>query len=93
VINDNSRYAQSKLVILTEPDFPGGDRLTIVAGQQAAFTVSYTWYQVKQGQRIDQIALAYYGDGTLWWKIADANPAIMDWSVLPLGTLLRIPNA
>jgi phage tail protein X len=91
VISANSRYAQSSVVVITDP-YTGADILTIVAGQQVPYTISYSWYQVQDGQRIDQIAYNAYGDGTRWWVIADGNPGIMDWSSIPAGTLLRIPN-
>jgi phage tail protein X len=48
---------------------------------------------VSLGDTIDTIAQSAYSDPTQWWKIADANPNIMLWDVLPNGTMLRIPNS
>ncbi|MEZ0112591.1 nucleoid-associated protein YgaU [Catenulispora sp. EB89] len=33
-------------------------------------------YQVKAGDRVDQIAYRYLGDPTQWWQLADANPEL-----------------
>lgn len=33
-------------------------------------------YQVKAGDRIDQVAYRFLGDPTQWWQLADANPAL-----------------
>jgi hypothetical protein len=43
--------------------------------------------------RIDLLAVQYFGDARMWWHIADANPEILDWTVLTPGQIIRIPNA
>lgn len=52
----------------------------------------FTYYQVEEDDTIDWIASEYFGDGRMWWAIADANPEILDWMHLPIGTVLRIPR-
>lgn len=89
MISADSRYSQSALVTFT---VNGADRQVIVAGQQAPFTVTYSYHQVTGGETIDQIAYASYGDATRWWVIADANPEVMNWSTLASGSLIRVPN-
>ena len=46
-----------------------------------------------QGDRYDVLALNYYGDSSLWWIIASANPSIgLNTLVIPEGVQIRIPN-
>ena len=46
---------------------------------------------LEQGQRLDHIAGAVYGDGTLWWIIAAASG--IGWGLqCPPGTIIKIPN-
>ena len=46
-----------------------------------------------QGDRYDVLALNYYGDSSLWWIIATANPNIgLSTLVIPEGVQIRIPN-
>jgi nucleoid-associated protein YgaU len=33
-------------------------------------------HQVIAGDRLDRLAQRYYGDGRLWWVIAQANPEV-----------------
>ena len=46
-----------------------------------------------QGDRYDVLALNYYGDSSLWWIIATANPNVgLSTLVIPEGVQVRIPN-
>ncbi len=46
-----------------------------------------------QGDRYDLLALNYYGDSSLWWIIASANPNIdLMTLVIPEGVQIRIPG-
>ena len=46
-----------------------------------------------QGDRYDVLALNYYGDSSLWWVIAIANPSVgLSTLVIPEGVQIRIPN-
>ncbi len=46
-----------------------------------------------QGDRYDVLALSYYGDSSLWWVIAIANPNIdLMTLVIPEGSQIRIPS-
>lgn len=46
---------------------------------------------VKQENRLDIIAVKYYGFATYWWIIAMANNVIDPFNI-PVGTVLRIPQ-
>jgi nucleoid-associated protein YgaU len=43
------------------------------------------------GDRLDLLALDFYGDMTLWWVIASANNLPGDSIYPPIGAQLRIP--
>lgn len=46
-----------------------------------------------QGDRYDVLALNYYGDSSLWWVIASANPNVdLMTLVIPEGVQIRIPG-
>ena len=89
MIGSQSRYSASKTTILQGPS---GSRMTIVPSRQVPWGFSFTYYSMKDGDRIDLLAADLYGDGALWWKIADANPAILDWTEISVGTILRLPS-
>lgn len=38
---------------------------------------AYVEHELKVGDRLDSLALAYYGDARLWWAIAQANPSVI----------------
>jgi nucleoid-associated protein YgaU len=89
-ISANSRYSNSLVVTF---DVKGASRQVIVPGEQLAFSFPYVSHTLTDEERLDTLAQTYYGDATQWWKIADGNPDIaLDWSSIPVGTTLRIPN-
>jgi nucleoid-associated protein YgaU len=54
-------------------------------------------HTVAAGDRLDLLALQYYNDDRLWWRILDANPGLLLGGELTLGDLqgstLIIPRA
>lgn len=88
MINSNSRYAQSTLATM---NYEGQDVAVIVPGQQSAYTFNFIWYQITALDRMDSLAYSFFLDPTQWWRIADANPEIMNWNTVPVGTIIRIP--
>jgi phage tail protein X len=91
VITPDSRYTTA--VITTSVDLNGETRQEMRVPFPRSKLITYTYHRVIEGERIDTIAYDYYQNGTLWWKIADANPEVFDWFDVPAGTTLRIPNA
>ena len=53
-------------------------------------------YTVKEGDRLDLLALYFYNDSRKWWRIIDANPLILFAADLTLiqnvGETLLIPR-
>lgn len=56
------------------------------------YTVNSYSYLVNEVDRIENIAATRLGNASLWWKIMDINPEIINPFEIPAGTLLRIPN-
>ena len=53
--------------------------------------LDYTTHITVEGERLDIIAGAYYGDGTLWWVIAGCSG--IGWGLqVPPGIYLKIPT-
>lgn len=90
MITSKSRYSDSDLELIASGR---GTNLTVVPSQQQEWRFNYTYHLVDGSDRLDLLAQQYFGDPTLWWNIADANPEIIDWTVLIPGTTIRIPSA
>jgi len=50
------------------------------------------WHEVKKGDTLSKISERYYGDGSLYMKIFEANRNILkDPNLIKVGQKLRIP--
>ena len=90
-IHSGSRYTAHQVSLLTGRD--GITRETIMPRgrySQSMTVVDYVW---EEDDRVDLIAAQVYGDETMWWVIARANPEILDWTELPAGRIVRVPSA
>lgn len=97
MIATNSRYANSPVILVDTPSaFISENRpcvQCIYFSSQEAFTFGYVYHLWKDTDRPDSLAHTFYGDATMWWYIADANPEILSWDNIQAGTLIRIPNS
>lgn len=90
MITSNSRYASDKIALIEGSD--GLHRSTIILPEPAATSFSFIEHVVTGFDRLDVLAQSFLGDASQWWKIAEVNPDIgIDWSVLPVGAIIRIP--
>ena len=85
-----SRYARASLL-------PGAQGLETSAPGYRLWraciggVLEFETHTLKEGERLDQLAGRYYGDGTLWWVIAGASG--IGWGMqVPPGTFIRIPT-
>lgn len=90
MITAQSRYVNSTVALVDSPT--KGTVLTVMPRTAETKVIAYTSIYLQDNDRLDLIAQRVYGDGSLWWKIADANPEILDWSDVAIGTVLRIPS-
>ena len=56
-------------------------------------TMTFTQHTCIYGERLDQISNKYYKTPKNWWLIVEANPELKDFIHLPVGKVIRIPNA
>lgn len=74
-----------------EPAFQGSRPRKIT---EAAGVLEYT---VKEGDRLDLLALHFYNNPRRWWRILDANPHILFGADLMLessvGEIILIPRS
>ena len=54
--------------------------------------VTYYEHTYVQGERLEQLAAKYYKNPQYWWIIPEFNPQISDFTNIPNGTVLKIPN-
>jgi hypothetical protein len=59
----------------------------------SSYATAYFIYEWVEEDRLDNIATRFLGDGSLWWKILDLNPEVLNPGEIAPGTQLRIPNA
>jgi hypothetical protein len=89
VITANSRYASSVTTLTTGSD--GKSRNVILPKSPTVLSVTVQIYTWAEGDRADLVAYRNYGDASQWWRIADVNPQILDWTDIAVGTRIRIP--
>jgi hypothetical protein len=89
MISGKSRYVNNPVVLVSSNR---GPVVTIAPLPPQPRVLSYTYVRLADGDRLDLMAVRLYGDERLWWKIADANPEILDWTDVPMGTVLRVPS-
>lgn len=89
MISASSRYAAATIVAAVDQD--DNDILAIITAEPTDTVIRYRLHQVGGADEVTFLAYRYYGDSTLWWQIANANPEITNWSTLTNGTLIRIP--
>jgi nucleoid-associated protein YgaU len=51
----------------------------------------FTLYSIQPGDRWDKIANRFFGDVSLWWRIADINPELFDQRAIRPGVIIRVP--
>lgn len=89
-ISLTSRYQLNKVgVVLSRTGRP---RLAILHRMPDAMLMRVVEHLWTAYDRIDVLAARYYGNETSWWMIAQANPTILDWTSVNVGTVIRIPR-
>ena len=89
-----SRYSKSPLFTENEN---GGKIFRGVRSRKITPAKGVIEHVLAKDERLDLIALQYYNDSSLWWRIVDANPDIVfagDLMVADrVGTVIVIPRA
>lgn len=79
----NSRYANQKTVTVKARD---GREVEAVSLRRLPNTSGSIPYEVRGHDKLDMMADRQYGDGTMFWHIADAN------TELQANELVRVPG-
>jgi hypothetical protein len=82
-----SRYAAMPTYSLTRPD---GSTVSAVSIPLPGTAVAQGYYRRQGGARLDQIAYRYLGDPTGFWRLCDANNAVVS-DALANADLVGIP--
>jgi nucleoid-associated protein YgaU len=90
MIVNGSRYMGQPVVQVLDAK---GNAAAAVFNPAPGFPITFVYYTVVAGDRMDTIASDLYGQSTLWWKIADANPEIFYPDGLIAGSIIRIPSS
>ena len=93
MIEKGSRYEHTRLFQQADDGYAFGG----IRPRQITTVPGVIEYTVKQGDRLDLLALNFYNDTRHWWRIVDANPHIMFAGELMLdayaGQVIVIPRA
>lgn len=87
----DSRYADGPLVRAW--DSRTGNYTVAVFREWPTYSTRYSIYEWVETDRLDIVAWKFLGSASLWWRILDVNPEILDATSIAPGTQLRIPNA
>jgi hypothetical protein len=58
-----------------------------------SYTTEFSTYTWTVDDRPDLIAFKFLGSPSLWWRIMDINPEVINPHSIAPGTVIRIPNA
>lgn len=90
MIYEGSRYENETVIRVIDWQGLANPAIYVRPNIDAA-SFPYQIYMVQQGDRLDNLAYAFYNNPELWFEIARANPEVFYPDDLPEGTLLRIP--
>lgn len=86
----DSRYASG---VITKEYNPATGQFPVVVYRKFPNAISkFFIYEWTEEDRIDQVALRFLGNASLWWKIMDFNPELLNPMHIPSGSPVRIPN-
>lgn len=83
----DSRYTKTRAYIRQ-----GGNLILGIRERNHFNPDNITYYTVVQGDTIDGIAYAHYGNAQLWWAIMDANPQYQSEVDIKPGDVIAIPS-
>ena len=84
-----SRYAGQATITVPQDD---GTTRPLGVPRVALTLAAAVTYQVREGDRLDLLAVAALNDSTGWWRIADVNPVADALADTEPGTVIGIPG-
>ncbi len=90
MLDKRSRYRDCQPFTAREPGFRG------IRPRDVPRIDGVIEHVLAAGDRLDLLAMRYYRDQHMWWRILDANPELLDAGELSLddwaGKILAIPR-
>ena len=91
-------------MIFTDSRYADGTLIKTFDARKASYEVSvmrefpedesdFYYYVWRAKDRVDQLAYERLGSSSMWWRIMDYNPEIINAADIAPGTVVRIPNA
>lgn len=90
MISTDGRYANSDITYVLNPK-TGEMTATVFRKNRKSYAQSSRIWHWRYGDRLESISFKMYGTPKDWWRILDANPQIINPSVIAPGTSIRIP--
>lgn len=90
MIFTTSRYNDGPLVDIE--DYRESEVRKTVYRKWPTSVSDFSVYVWQDGDRMDLIALKFYGRPEVWWQIMDYNPEIVDPTSIQTGTEIRLPS-
>jgi hypothetical protein len=87
-----SRYYNSDVYQATGPDGVAHPTIAIRLPTPPAPGVTIYRHLISGVEMIEYLAWRYYGDSSLWWRIAEANSVQYPFDLTP-GSYINIPGA
>lgn len=87
----DSRYATGPLVRAW--DARTNNYSVAVFREWPTYSKRFSIYEWVETDRLDILAWKFLGSPSLWWRILDVNPEILNATAIAPGTQIRIPNA
>jgi hypothetical protein len=88
MFGNNSRYLNAQQYVMQDKR---GRNVNVVATPAAPVQTILGYHLLRQGQRLDHLASRYLTDSAGFWKIADANDAMLA-EALTERPEIAIPN-
>lgn len=88
MFDDNSRYANGQQYTVQDHR---GRKVTVVGVPKAPTQSLLGYHLLKQGQRVDHLAGRYLNNAAGFWKIAEANDAMLP-EALTERSEIALPN-
>lgn len=90
MIKRSSRYYDGPLY-QSEHKYTGTYNIVVDRKWPESTLIKYIEHTWAYGDSYASLANRYLKDPTLWWKILEANPNVMDPFATSSGTVIRVP--
>ncbi|MEU1816085.1 hypothetical protein ABZ543_12940 [Streptomyces roseifaciens] len=90
MIDRTSRYQRNDVALVK--DRAGRLQQTILRRPPVDQNLRISDYLWREHERVDTVAARSYGSESSWWMFAEANPRILDWTLVDPGIQVMVPS-